>query len=187
MAAGTRSAILALLLVLLASPAPAQYSPFYQRPLPTSLDLMEAGLYWLQDISRPQQASDPASLLGAAQELAARQFDFAEMAWYTAGYDYLALDMLQRSHFQNRLRDRLFSALARVMGMYDPLPPQLRVLAPLQSGIDRITITLLVVPRLRPAHRLDFHLRYVSQGWRIVDVADNGQTFSSYLRQHGFR
>jgi ABC-type transporter MlaC component len=178
---------LLLLLAILAFPAPAQHSPFAYRQLPSSLDLMEAGLYWLQDISRPAQASDPASLVGAAQELAARQFDFAEMAWYTAGWDYLRLDILQRSHFQNRLRDRLFSELARRMGLYDPLPPDMRVLTPVRSGIDRITITVVVMPRLRPAHRLDFHLRYVSQGWRIVDVADNGQTFSGYLRQQGFR
>jgi ABC-type transporter MlaC component len=185
MAAG-RYGLLLCLVVLLAAPARAQYSPFEYRPLPSSLDLMEAGLYWLQDMTRPAQASDPATLVGAAQEMAARQFDFAEMAWYTAGWRYLRLDILERSHFQNRLRDRLFQELARTMGLYDPLPPDMRVLTPVRSGIDRITITLVIMPRLRPTHRLDFHLRYTSQGWRIVDVSDNGQTFSSFLRQQGF-
>lgn len=186
MAGWARLAVLVLGLALIPG-AGAQYGPFAYRALPSSLDLMEAGLYWLQDMTRPAEARDPATLVSAAQELAARQFDFAELAWYTAGWNYLRLDLLERSHFQNRLRDRLFAALARSMGMYDPLPPDMRVLPPVQSGIDRITITVIVVPRLRPAHRLDFHLRYTTRGWRIVDVSDNGRTFSSHLRRQGFR
>jgi ABC-type transporter MlaC component len=175
-----------LLACALALPASAAWDPFSYRQLPNSLDMMEAGLYWLQDMSRPTQAGDPATLLGAAEELAARQFDFAEMAWYTAGFDYLRQDILARSHYQHRLRDRLFAELARSLGMYDSLPPDMRVLPPLSAGVGQGLITVLVLRRHRPLQRLDFHLRYGSQGWRIVDVGNNGLLFSAYLREQGF-
>jgi len=176
-----------LLAFVLAGPGLADWNPFSYRPLPNSLDMMEAGLYWLQDMSRPTEAGDPATLLGAAQELAARQFDFAEMAWYTAGFDYLRKDILARSHYQHRLQDRLFAELARSLGMYDSLPPDMRVLPPLSTGVGRGLISVLMLRRHRPPQRLDFHLRYGAQGWRIVDVGNNGLLFSAYLRQQGFR
>lgn len=176
-----------LLVMLLPAVAGARWDPYVYRPLPTSLDLMEAGLFWLQDMTRPDSAGDPASLLAAAQEVAARQFDFAEMAWNTAGFDYLRRDILGRAHFQNRLRDRLFTELAHSMGMYDPLPPAMQMLVPMSTGVGQGMVTVLVQPRLRPPVRLDFHLRYGSRGWRIVDVASNGQLFSVYLRNQGWR
>lgn len=156
--------------------------PYRYRTLPGSLDLFESGLYWLRDLGGPGGQGDPASTLGALEDLAARQFDFAAMAWATAGVRYLQMDILSRSHYQNRLRDRLFTELARVAGLYDPLPPDMTLLTPLPTGIGRARGGVLIRPRHRPAQWLYFHFRLGPQGWKVVDVSVNGRLLSDYLR-----
>lgn len=180
----TRFLLLILLLGL--SLSASAYSPsqtLRSRYLPTPLDLFETGLYWLNDLASPGAEGDPASVLLAMQDVASRQFDLAEMAWRIGGVRYMQMDILQRSHFQNRLRDRLFEDLAFITGLYDPLPPRMLMIPPRLVGVDMAAIGVLVVPRHRPGHRLLFYLRYGTRGWRIVDMSDNGMLFTDRMRQ----
>lgn len=151
--------------------------------LPTPLDLFETGLYWLNDLAAPGAEGDPASVLLAMQDVAGRQFDLAEMAWRIGGARYMQLDVLQRSHFQNRLRDSLFEDLAHIIGLYDALPPRLLMIPPRPVGVDMVAIGVVVAPRNRPIHYLLFYFRYGTQGWRIVDLSDNGVLFTERMRE----
>lgn len=181
---------LLLLTLLLSQPLVAgAYSPSQavrERYLPTPLDLFETGLYWLNDLVSPGAEGDPATVLLAMQDTASRQFDLAEMAWRIGGMRYMKMDVLQRSHFQSRLRDRLFTDLAHVFGFYDPIPPRLMMLPPRRIALDMVTAGVLVIPRHRPAHSLLFYFRYGSQGWRVVDVSDNGILFTERMRESWF-
>lgn len=173
-----------LLLILLPISAGAYElpDPYRYRTLPSGLDLFESGLYWLRDLTGPGGQGDPASSLAAMQDLAARQFDFAAMAWASAGIRYLQMDILARSHYQNRLRDRLFSELAHVVGLYDPIPPAFSLLRPIPTGVGTLRGGLLIRPRHRPTQWVYFHFRLGPQGWKVVDVSVNGRLFTDYLR-----
>ena len=93
---------------------PLQAAPYsYARPLPSPLDMFEAGMYWLRDWTGPENPEDPASLFTLMEEQASRSFDFAGMATVIAGPEYWAGNILKRSHFQRDLRDWLFLQLAR--------------------------------------------------------------------------
>ncbi len=181
-----RSTHLMLLVLLIGlSAAASAYSPsqsYRARYLPTPLDLFETGLYWLNDLAVPGAEGDPASVLLAMQDVAGRQFDLAGMAWRVGGVRYMKMDVLARSHFQNRLRDQLFTELARVIGLYDPLPPRMLMIPGRWLGGDMAAGGVLVMPRHRPSHRLVFYFRYGGQGWRIVDVSDNGVLFTDHMR-----
>lgn len=180
-----------LALFLAVSPLQASYAwpgPVPLRPdLPSGLDLMESGLYWLQDMTGAGNPRDPASVVALWEEQAGRLFDLAYMAWKVAGPDYARLNVLERAHFQNRLRDEMFSRLARQMGLLDVRMPYFRPLPPVRTSAWSWTLGGVVWHRGGPWVRLGFHFYLTPRGWRIYDVTANGVSFTDQLRREGFR
>lgn len=174
--------LLALLGVILSACRPTLADTLH-RPLAGPLELFESGLYWLQDQTGSADLRDPAALLSEMQDVAARQFDFGELALRVGGVRYLRLDLLARSHYQNGLRDRLFTELARVSGLYDGLMPRYAFLPPVRLGPWRWMVGVRVIRRQFPSQALYFHFEQRPQGWRIVDVSLDGQLFSDHLRR----
>ena len=187
-----RSALAALLLgcALIAPHAAAWYgNPGYvplRRDLPNALDLMESGLYWLQDLSGVDQPRDPASVIALMEDQAARFFDFAYIAYLVAGPEYTRRNALERAHFQNRIRDQLFTDLARKMGMYDVRMPSFTPLVPRQISSYTWTAGGEFSHRGGPSIRLVFYFYLSSQGWRIYDVTSNGASAVDGLRRAYF-
>jgi len=186
------SAVAVLLLgcALIAPQAAAWYgNPGYvplRRDLPNAIDLMESGLYWLQDLSGVDRPRDPASIIALMEDQAARFFDFAYISYLVAGPEYTRRNALQRAHFQNRIRDQLFADLARKMGMYDVRMPSFAPLAPRQTDTYTWTAGGEFYHRGGPYIRLVFHFYYSSQGWRIYDVTSNGASAVDGLRRAYF-
>lgn len=172
-----------LLLLVLAGDVGAVAVPYANQRLPGSLELFESGLYWLQDLTGPGEPGDPAAMLGLMQEAAARQFDFGELSRRVGGARYVRLDILARSHFQHRVRDRLFAELAQQLGLYDSLMPRFRLLSPVRTAPERAVVGVWVIRRHNVPRRLDFHLYLGSRGWRVVDVSSDGHLFSDYLHR----
>jgi ABC-type transporter MlaC component len=185
--------LLTVLLAALLVPIPA--AAFYgdpgsvplRRSLPNGIDMMESGLYWLQDMtSAYDNTRDPASIVSLMEDQAARFFDFAYMAYLIRGPEYTRLDVLQRSHFQNRVRDQLFEALARKMGMYDSRMPQFRPLLPVATSSGTWRAGGVFYHRGGPNLRLYFHFYMTPRGWRIYDVSSNGVSAVTDLRKRFF-
>jgi hypothetical protein len=160
-----------------------------RRSLPNAIDLMESGLYWLQDMTGVGDPRDPAAIIGLMEDQAARFFDFAYMAYLIAGPRYTQLNVLERSHFQNRIRDRVFSMLARQMGMFDVRLPSFQPLTPVQTSTVTGQAGGLFLHAGGPAIRLVFNFYLTASGWRIYDVTSNGESAIAVLRRefHGSR
>jgi ABC-type transporter MlaC component len=158
-----------------------------RRSLPSGIDLMESGLYRLQDMTSAHDPRDPASIVSLMEDQAARFFDFAYIAYLVGGPAYTQLDVLERSHFQNRVRDRLFELLARNMGMYDIRMPSFRPLLPVATSNFTWRAGGLFYHTNGPVIRLDFHFYLTPRGWRIYDVNSNGMSAVTELRQRFFR
>ena len=164
---------------------PAQAGPpAYGRPLPSVLDMFETGLYWMRDWTGPENPEDPASLLTLIEEQASRQFDFAGMADVIDGPKYWTGNILQRSHYQRRLRDWLFLQLARESGMLDPRPVRFWPVMPRRIGPYKYIAGVDLWRVNRPRSRLLFHFGWTWRGWRIQDVSLNGQRVTEYLRAY---
>ncbi|MEN8803210.1 MAG: ABC transporter substrate-binding protein [Thiogranum sp.] len=182
--------LLALLLgiVLVAPSASAYFSePGYvplRRSLPSAIDLMETSLYWMQDMAGVDDPRDPAAIIALMEDQAARFFDFAYMAYLVAGPQYSRLNVLDRSHFQNRIRDRVFSMLAKRMGMLDVRMPSFRPVIPRRKGSYTVVAGGEFYHRGGPHIRLLFHFYRSSKGWRIYDVSSNGVSAVAELRRH---
>jgi ABC-type transporter MlaC component len=120
------------------------------------------------------------------EDQAARFFDFAYIAYLVAGPQYAEMDVLERSHFQNRVRDRLFSMLARQMGMYDVRIPRFRPLAPIRTSVNTWQAGGVFYHPSGPAIRLTFEFYLTPRGWRIYDVTSNGMSAVTALRTRYF-
>jgi hypothetical protein len=173
--------------LLVVPPAPAYFSePGYvplRRTLPSAIDLMETSLYWMQDMAGVDDPRDPAAIIALMEDQAARYFDFAYMAYLIAGPEYTRLNVLDRSHFQNRIRDRVFSMLAKRMGMFDVRMPAFRAAIPRRTGTYTAVAGGEFYHRGGPHIRLLFHFYYSSKGWRIYDVTSNGVSAIAELRR----
>ncbi len=183
---------LAVLLVALLLPLPASAyfgnpgSVPVRRSLPNAVDLLESSLYWLQDMSGVDDPSDPAAIIGLMEEQAARFFDFAYMAYLVGGPNYTRLNVLERAHFQHRIRDRLFTALAYRVGMYDVRMPVFRPIFPRQTSLFSWKAGGEFCHPGGPCIRLVFHFYMSTRGWRIYDVTSNGVSAVSSLRKSYF-
>jgi ABC-type transporter MlaC component len=181
----------ALATVLLTTPAAAAWVTDpgqvpVRRTLPSAIDLMESSLYWLQDMSGVADPRDPASIVSLMEEQAARFFDFAYMAYLVAGPRYAQMDVLERSHFQNRIRDRLFAMLARQMGMYDVRMPRFWPLTPVRTSTNTWQAGGTFYHPGGPSIRLTFEFYLTPRGWRIYDVTSNGASAITALRNRYF-
>ena len=189
----TRSRLLltVLLVLLLAPPPAAAYfgnpgSVPLRRSLPNGIDLMESGLYWMQDMTAADDLRDPASIVRLMEDQAARFFDFAYMAYLIGGPGYTRLDVLERSHFQNRVRDRLFKALAHKVGMYDRRMPRFRPLWPVATSSYTWQAGGVFYHTNGPDLCVYFHFYLTPRGWRIYDVSSNGVSAVTDLRKRYF-
>jgi len=154
--------------------------------LPNGIDLLESSLYWLQDLSGVENPRDPAAIVSLMEDQAARFFDFSYMAYLVAGPNYSRLNVLERSHFQNRIRDRLFSGLAYKMGMNSSRLPRFRPLIPTQTSQWSWTAGGEFYHLGGPTIRLKFHFYMTPRGWRIYDVTSNSMSAVAGLRRSYF-
>lgn len=158
-------------------------APPLRRALPSGLDYLESGLYWLQDWTGAGNPRDPASVMALFEDQAARWFDFGAITLRVAGPGYLARDILRRSHLQNRVRDRLFEALALRMGWMDDRMPRFRPLPPTMAGPNHVIMGGVFLHYAGPRLRLEFHFYLSERGWRIFDVTSNGVSLLVPLRE----
>lgn len=178
------------LLLALVSPLKAfsysLYNPGFvplRTSLPNAIDMMEYGLYWLQDMTSVYEPRDPSSVVRLMEDQAARYFDFAYMAYLVGGPAYAQRDVLQRSHFQNRVRDRIFEMLAKETGMYDVRMPRFHPLYPVVTSPYTWVAGGAFYHQGGPVTRLYFHFYLTTRGWRIYDVTSNGVSFVDILRK----
>ena len=157
-----------------------------RRSLPNSIDMMEYGLYWMQDMTSGYDVRDPASVVRLMEEQASRYFDFSYMAYLIGGPEYTRLDVLERAHFQNRVRDRLFEALARKVGMYDVRMPRFYPRFPAMTSSNTWRVGGVFLHRGGPTIRLYFYFYLTPRGWLVYDVSSNGVSAVEDLRRRFF-
>ena len=145
--------------------------------------MLESSLYWLQDLSGVDDPRDPAAVISLMEDQAARFFDFSYISYLVAGPAYTRMNALARSHFQNRVRDSLFTLLARQMGMFGTRIPRFRPMLPVRNGYTTWVAGGEILHPGGPYVRLQFYFYPSSNGWRIYDVTSNGMSAISWLRR----
>lgn len=110
-------------------------------------------------------------------------FDFEYMAETAAGRMYEGLDAAGRQAVIGEIKQMFLSALAERLSGYEK--QQVRFMRP-RPGRDGRTATISVAilnPGQYPA-RMDFRFYKGDQGWKVYDVAANGQSAVVHMRRH---
>ena len=167
--------------------APGYYGPGPARALPpgsrgaTPVARLERGLEQLRNFLAGGSPNAVALEKFLEQNLA-RFFDFETMARWVAGPLYRQMNAQQKNHFQTRLQNLFFEALARQLGIYSRGLPRVVFDRPRRTGEREVVVRARVYPRNGYPVRLAFRFHYGRKGWRIYDVASNGQSAVSYYR-----
>lgn len=177
------SAVTLVLFLLAPGTSQAYGYPPVGRYQPSGIDLLESSLYWMQDLTGADNLRDPAAIIALMEDQAARFFDFSAIAYQVAGPRYLRMNVLDRSHFQNRLRDHLFKQLAYRMGMFNSRIPKFRPVLPQQRGGNTIVMGADFYHPDGPNFRLLFYFHLTTGGWRIYDMSSNGRSAVADLRR----
>ena len=154
--------------------------------LPNAIDMLESGFYWMQDLQGVQDLRDPASVISLLEDQVSRFFDFSYMSYQVGGPEYTRLNVLQRSHFQNQLRDELFETLAYHLGLYSNRLPRVQPVMPTPSGRYGWQVGAILHHRGAPSNRLMLQFYLSSRGWKIFDVTSNGYSLLAEIRKRRY-
>ena len=119
---------------------------------------------------------DPTDIVARMEHEAGQFFDLEFLAYHSVGPMYLHMNLLERAHLHNRVRDYLFEYLAWRFGLFSTAPPGVTPLMPQPSGFAGFVIGADVYHRGGPSLRVLFHFDLTPNGWRIRDVTSNGRS-----------
>ena len=109
-------------------------------------------------------------------------FDFAYMARWVAGQAWQNMNMEQRARLEQRLAQKFLGTLAERLTAFGG--QQVRVLRPRARKGNEVDVAVAVQnPGGYPA-RLNFRFYRSKQGWKVFDVAANGNSAVAYYRQN---
>ncbi len=127
-------------------------------------------------------AADPAALRAFVEREIAPHFDFAYMTRWVIGPAWRRLPPPARAAEVARFERLFLEAMLQRIAAFGPrrvqyLPPRG------EPGGRVVTLSLQVFPARGYPTRLDFRLYRTPAGWKVFDVAANGQSALAWFRQ----
>jgi len=111
--------------------------------------------------------------------------DLQAMTQRAGGMLYHRLTSGQQTDLATTLEELFFDALARNLGAYARPLPEVDVAAPRTPGADtRALVRATVRPEAGYPLTLDFHFYRTPGGWKIADVAANGNSAVAYYHRY---
>lgn len=126
---------------------------------------------------------NPAELAAFVDKEIAPYFDFSRMAKWIAGRTYQYMDPAQRAAFEKTVEEMFMAAMVRQIAGFGY--EKVRYLRP--RGNPRrgqITLSLMAYSKTGQPTRISFRMYRGSDGWKVYDVASNGQSAVGYYRQY---
>ncbi|MBK1721456.1 MlaC/ttg2D family ABC transporter substrate-binding protein [Thiocystis violacea] len=108
-------------------------------------------------------------------------FDFDYMAQWVAGPAYAGMRPEEKKALAGQLEVNFLETLARNLAGYDG--QQIKMLPPRRGARGAVNINVVVMQAGTYPTRLEFRMSDSGSGWKVYDVAANGQSAASYYRQ----
>lgn len=144
--------------------------------------LVERGMEMMLAFLNQEQRPDKDALMAFLGNEIVLFFDFPYMAKSAAGPVYRHMDEKQRDRLADNIQQQFLAAMAARMQGYDS--QQIKVVSQ-RYGRGGYTATVSVAvlqPKGYPA-RLDFRFYRAKDGWKVFDVAANGQSAVIHYRR----
>lgn len=176
---------LLLLSLTIAGTAPAQprpWGPSGHAPPSDPGAVLREGVGKLLAFAGTGELANPAALRAFVEREIAPYFDFAYMTRWVIGPAWRHLPPPRQAAEVARFEQRFITAmLGRIAGFG---PNRVRYLPPRgEPGGQVVTLSLQVFPVQGYPTRIDLRLYRGRQGWKVFDVAANGQSALAWFRQ----
>ena len=169
---------------VLAGPRMAPAWPYAAAQRPATADAgavvrsgMEQLLKFLNRKPRPSEMKVAAFL---AEEITG-SFDFEYMARSAVGPAFRRMSAEQRTSVVEKIEQDFLETLANRLASFDN--QRMRYFRPRHSRGNRTSVTVGIANPGRYPTRLDFRLYRGKDGWKVYDVAANGNSAVNYYRQ----
>ncbi len=143
--------------------------------------VVQAGLEHLIDFMDRKPRPTKMDLAAYLKEKVAPGFDFHYMARAALGRAFAALSREQRQALVHRIEQDFLGAMARHLAEFDG--QRVRYFRPRMRGPNRARVTIGIARAGRYPARLDFYMYRGRGGWKVYDVAANGQSAVSHYRR----
>jgi phospholipid transport system substrate-binding protein len=109
-------------------------------------------------------------------------FDFEYMAEWAGGRGFRRLDPAQQAELTGRLRESFLDKMAEKLARYSQ--QRTVFLSPQSDAQGEVTLPMVIEnPSGGYPARMEFRLRQVRNGWRVIDVSANGMSALIHYRQ----
>ncbi len=153
----------------------------YQQPMPG--ELLRDGISKLLVFIQSGDGRDRAAMEVFVEREIAPHFDFSYMTQWVAGPRFRYMNNQQRNELEARLRQEFISSMLRQLASYDVSRVQyLRPRGNPASG--EVDIGIISHPRQGYPTRINFRMYRSKDGWKVFDVALNGQSALMYYRNY---
>ena len=178
LALGTATAI--------AQPYPA--GPNWQHPQPQrdlageASAMIKQGLEGMIQFMNAKPRPTDMKLAAFLEQQVVPQFDFQRMAQMAMGPAYQRLDEEKAADLEQQIEQHFLKALVNKLSRFEQ--QQIQYFRPRRSGFNQAVVTVGIANPGGYPSRFDFRLRLGKDGWKIFDVAANGQSVVAFYRRH---
>ncbi len=167
------------------SPAPAVAKSPVAAQQKTPAEAFRDSLYGLQAFLANKANRNPGAVKQYVMKHIRPRFDMQRMAQLAAGPYYAKMTPAQRRAFTGRLEGAFFERLTEQVVSQSKHQPRIQFLKMRRNKQDKLVDVLarVLYPDGR-AKRLVFRFADSDKGWRVYDVAANGQSAALYFRQY---
>jgi len=162
-------------------PPPRVQAPPQYTALSEATELVRTGMDGLMGFLQQQPRPSALKLAAFLSETVTPHFDFEYMARAASGPAYRRMSEEQRTALIQKIEQDFLETLAQKLAGFENQKVRYYPARPGRGYRTSVTVGI-ANPGSRPM-RMDFRMRYGKEGWRVYDVAANGNSAVNYYRQ----
>lgn len=162
-------------------PHPGAMQPIQQQEAGPGVVLRE-GMTKLLKFLRQSERRDPKMISAFLETEIAPYFDFDYMADWAAGPMKRYMNDQQKTELGHKVKEMLLSTLAKRLGSYGN--QDVRFYRPRPAGPNEVKVRVGILQAGGYPANIDFRFYRSESGWKVFDVAANGNSALAFYRQH---
>ncbi len=144
--------------------------------------ILREGVTKLLKFMRQSEQPNPQKIAAFLEAEIAPYFDFDYMADWAAGPMKRSMTERQKAELGQQVKTLLLGTLAKRLGNYNN--QDVRFYRPRSSGRNEVKVRVGILQAGGYPANLDFRFYRSESGWKVFDVAANGNSALAYYRQH---
>ncbi|MCG8486198.1 MAG: ABC transporter substrate-binding protein [Chromatiales bacterium] len=144
--------------------------------------ILREGVTKLLKFMRQSDQPNPQKIAAFLETEIAPYFDFDYMADWAAGPMKRYMTEQQKAELGQQVKELLLGTLAKRLGDYSN--QDVRFYRPRSSGRNEVKVRVGILQAGGYPANIDFRFYRSESGWKVFDVAANGNSALAYYRQH---